>query len=98
MSWSIRDLSVYRWIYSPVLGRLEHWDVNNENLHGQWFQNRLNDFNYDLEIFREMYTADQNVKLFLNDYDVVGGGGATGVSHVIADHFGFESLLLYIYH
>ncbi|KAK7105034.1 uncharacterized protein [Littorina saxatilis] len=52
-------------------GLLEHWDVNNENLHGTWYQDTLHDPDYDLELFREAHHADPNVKLFLNDYSVV---------------------------
>ena len=59
---------------------LEHWDVNNENLHGQWFQNQLNDRDYDLELFRMMYQVDPQPKLFLNEYDVVSTGATTPVS------------------
>nr|KAG5712880.1 hypothetical protein BaRGS_007477 [Batillaria attramentaria] len=51
-------------------GLLEHWDVNNENLHGQWFQDRLHDPDYNLEIFHITHNADPNVKLFLNDFGV----------------------------
>ena len=53
--------------------------MNNENLQGQWYQNKLNDPSYNLELFREAHRADPNVKLFLNDYDVVAGGGSTYV-------------------
>ncbi|XP_067681127.1 uncharacterized protein [Haliotis asinina] len=56
---------------------VEHWDVNNENLHGFWFQNTLNDRDYNLEIFRIAHKAGPNVKLFLNDYNVVADGGFT---------------------
>ncbi|XP_067682614.1 anti-sigma-I factor RsgI6-like [Haliotis asinina] len=65
-----------------IVGRtknlVEHWDVNNENLHGFWFQNTLNDRDYDLEIFRIAKQAGPNVKMFLNDYSVVASGGMTG--------------------
>ncbi|XP_046558096.1 anti-sigma-I factor RsgI6-like [Haliotis rubra] len=65
-----------------IVGRtknlVEHWDVNNENLHGFWFQNTLNDRDYDLEIFRIAHQAGPNVKMFLNDYSVVSSGGMTG--------------------
>lgn len=60
--------------------RVEHWDVNNENLHGFWFQRQLRDLDYELELFRETHAADPHALLFLNDYGVVAGGDSTGVS------------------
>ncbi|KAK7105032.1 uncharacterized protein [Littorina saxatilis] len=62
---------------SKTHGLLEHWDVNNENLHGTWFQDRLHDPDYDLELFRIAHQADPNVKLFLNDFNVVASGAST---------------------
>lgn len=64
-------------VMNATRGYLENWDVNNENLHGQWFQNRLHDRDYDLELFRMMYAADPVPKLFLNDYNVVAQGAGT---------------------
>ncbi|XP_076444221.1 uncharacterized protein LOC143282460 isoform X2 [Babylonia areolata] len=58
-------------------GLLEHWDVNNENLHGQWFQDTLHDPHYNLDIFRMAHHADPSVKLFLNDFNVVASGQMT---------------------
>ncbi|XP_071079819.1 anti-sigma-I factor RsgI6-like [Haliotis cracherodii] len=55
-------------------GLVEHWDVNNENLHGQWFQEVLQDRDYNLELFRIAHQADSGVKLFLNDNKVVARG------------------------
>eukprot|EP00916_Digyalum_oweni_P025784 GHVL01042459.1.p1 GENE.GHVL01042459.1~~GHVL01042459.1.p1 ORF type:complete len:571 (+),score=13.98 GHVL01042459.1:38-1750(+) len=66
-----------QWTLNMTQGLLEHWDVNNENLHGQWFQNQLHDRDFDLELFRMMYQADPYPKLFLNEYSVVGSGAAT---------------------
>ncbi|XP_076438669.1 anti-sigma-I factor RsgI6-like isoform X3 [Babylonia areolata] len=59
-------------------GRLEHWDVMNENLHGQWFQERLRDFSFEQTPFRLAHSLDSHVKLFLNDYDIVAHGKLTG--------------------
>lgn len=59
-------------------GLVEHWDVNNENLHGTFFQDHTHDQNYNLEIFRIAHRADPDVKLFLNDYNVVASGASTG--------------------
>ncbi|KAK7104980.1 uncharacterized protein [Littorina saxatilis] len=60
-------------------GLLEHWDVNNENLpdHGKWYQDRLHDPDYNLELFRIAHRADPSVKLFLNDYSVVNADEST---------------------
>ncbi|XP_046372916.2 endo-1,4-beta-xylanase 1-like isoform X1 [Haliotis rufescens] len=64
-----------------IVGRtknlVEHWDVDNENLHGFWFQDTLHDRDYNLDIFRIAHQAGPNVKLFLNDYDVVALGSLT---------------------
>ncbi|KAK7104506.1 uncharacterized protein [Littorina saxatilis] len=59
-------------------GLLEHWDVNNEMLHGSWYQTRAGDPNYNMELFRIAHHADPNVKLFLNDYNVVVSSASTG--------------------
>nr|KAG5711832.1 hypothetical protein BaRGS_026273 [Batillaria attramentaria] len=56
---------------------VEHWDVNNENLHGQFYQNQLHDPDYDLELFRMAHHACSRDKLFLNDYNVVANGYST---------------------
>lgn len=60
--------------------RVEHWDVNNEMLHGNWYATKLNDPNYTKEVFKTVHGIDPNVKLFLNDYSVVAGGASTDVS------------------
>jgi len=58
-------------------GLLEHWDVNNEILHGHWFTDTLHDPNFNTDLFRLAHTTDPNVKLFLNEYNVVSFWGAT---------------------
>ncbi|KAK7104676.1 uncharacterized protein [Littorina saxatilis] len=54
-------------------GLVEHWDVVNENLHGTWYQDRLHDPDYSIEIYRIAHDTDPTVHLFLNDYSVVTG-------------------------
>ncbi|XP_064602928.1 anti-sigma-I factor RsgI6-like [Liolophura sinensis] len=58
-------------------GLVEHWDVNNELLHGQYYENKFHDPDYTKKIFRLVHQYDPDVKLFLNDYNVVSGGGYT---------------------
>ncbi|PVD26377.1 hypothetical protein C0Q70_14051 [Pomacea canaliculata] len=76
-------------------GLVEHWDVNNENLHGQWYQQQLNDPNYNLELFRIAHAADPNVKLFLNDYNVVAYGAATNAYLQQGQQFKAANVSLY---
>ena len=51
--------------------RLEHWDVNNENLHGDFYEQRTGNPNITMKMFRDIHSVDQNVKLFLNDFSIV---------------------------
>ena len=47
-----------------------HWDVNNEMLHGNYFGNRLGNW-VNPWMFQHARSLDANVKLFVNDYNVV---------------------------
>nr|KAG5711835.1 hypothetical protein BaRGS_026276 [Batillaria attramentaria] len=76
-------------------GLLEHWDVNNENLHGTWYQDCLHDPDYNLELFRIAHNADPYPKLFLNDYNVVANGASTGAYLTQAQHFKAANVHLY---
>ena len=49
-----------------------HWDVNNEMLHGNYFGNRLGNW-VNPWMFIHARSIDPNVKLFVNDYNVVAG-------------------------
>ncbi|KAL4233814.1 hypothetical protein ACF0H5_008492 [Mactra antiquata] len=60
-----------------TIGKLEHWDVNNELLHGQLYEEVSGDPTFTQDIYRWVHAADPNTKLFLNDYDVVAMGSVT---------------------
>ena len=62
------------------MGRLDHWDVMNELLHGQWFEHQTNDPEYTEMLFKEVHRLDPKAKLFLNDYAVISGPEVTDVS------------------
>ncbi|KAK6183207.1 hypothetical protein SNE40_010732 [Patella caerulea] len=64
-------------IVSKTKGLVEHWDVNNENLHGFWFQDKLNDQYFNHQMFTWAHQVDPTVKLFLNDYGVVAQASST---------------------
>ncbi|KAK7104508.1 hypothetical protein V1264_019211 [Littorina saxatilis] len=52
-------------------GLLEHWDVSNENLHYHWIEDQLHEQNFTFELFKMIHKAEPNIKLFLNDFNVV---------------------------
>ena len=54
--------------------RVEHWDVNNENLHGDFYERHTGNPNITMQMFRDIHNVDQNVKLFLNEFGIVEGG------------------------
>ncbi|XP_035665880.1 endo-1,4-beta-xylanase 1-like [Branchiostoma floridae] len=58
-------------------GRLAHWDVNNEMLHGSFFRDKTGSSQIRYEMFRKVKEKDPSAKLFLNDYNVVTGYWST---------------------
>lgn len=62
-----------------VFGRVEHWDVNNEMLHGDYFENTFHDADYSKKVFKTVHQLDPSVTLFLNDFNVVASAGSTNV-------------------
>ena len=54
--------------------RVEHWDVNNENLHGDFYERHTGNPNITMQMLRDIHNVDQNVKLFLNEFGIVEGG------------------------
>ena len=67
---------------SPFPKRLVHWDVDNENLHGGWFDEKTEDPDIMVQMFEEANQADPNVKLFINDFEVVNSNLRTIVSNI----------------
>ncbi|XP_041351370.1 endo-1,4-beta-xylanase 3-like isoform X2 [Gigantopelta aegis] len=65
-------------IVSKTRDMVEHWDVNNEILHGYFFEKRVNNANYSLDIFSLAHQTAPNVKMFLNDYNVLSKSYSTG--------------------
>ncbi|CAN0921975.1 Endo-1,4-beta-xylanase 1 [Linum grandiflorum] len=53
-------------------GKLNHYDVNNEMLHGSFYQDRLG---YDIRanMFRTAHQLDPSATLFVNDYHIEDG-------------------------
>lgn len=51
-------------------GKYVHWDVNNEMLHGSFFKDRLGQSIWTY-MYQRTKELDPNVKLFVNDYNVI---------------------------
>ena len=49
---------------------VEHWDVNNEMLHGQFFVDAVGDPNIRVEMFQKVKTMSPNTLTFVNDYSI----------------------------
>eukprot|EP00095_Tigriopus_kingsejongensis_P006836 maker-scaffold82_size396747-snap-gene-2.25 protein:Tk06836 transcript:maker-scaffold82_size396747-snap-gene-2.25-mRNA-1 annotation:"endo- -beta-xylanase a precursor" len=52
-------------------GRIQHWDVNNEMLHGNFFAESSYDPDIRVKMFQWIEEQDSNVILFVNDYNVL---------------------------
>lgn len=51
--------------------RVEHWDVNNEDIHGDFFEQATGNANITMKMFHDSHNVDPHVKLFLNDYGIM---------------------------
>lgn len=54
---------------------LEHWDVNNENLHGDFYETHTGDANITMKMFQDIQAIDADTKLFLNDFGIMEARG-----------------------
>ncbi|KAL4219384.1 hypothetical protein ACF0H5_021964 [Mactra antiquata] len=68
-------------VVSHTKNLVEHWDVNNENLHGDWFEEKLHDPNITMKMFTDTHGVDPDVKLFLNDFGVMEHGMAVPLTN-----------------
>ena len=50
---------------------VEHWDVNNEMLHGQFFVDAVGDPNIRVEMFQKVKEMSPNTLTFVNDYSIL---------------------------
>ncbi|XP_050414559.1 uncharacterized protein LOC126828654 isoform X1 [Patella vulgata] len=62
---------------STFKGKFQHWDVENENLHLHFYEEKLQDPHITEWMFREVHKHDPHTQCFLNEYDVVAGGMTT---------------------
>jgi endo-1,4-beta-xylanase len=75
--------------------RVEHWDVNNEQLHETWFDAKVGDRNLLSWIFKEFHRMCPSAKLFTNDFLVFADGRMTLVGyHDMFAQFGCTQRLI----
>ncbi|KAK6194980.1 hypothetical protein SNE40_000502 [Patella caerulea] len=58
-------------------GKLEQWDVNNENIHLHYYEDQLKDPKITQWLFEYAHRYDNNTELYLNDYSIVSGQYST---------------------
>lgn len=63
--------------------RLLHWDVNNENLHGDWYERNTTDPDITPKMFQWIHAQEPDTQLFLNDYSAIPQPSITTVSDPI---------------
>ncbi|XP_030455319.2 endo-1,4-beta-xylanase 1-like [Syzygium oleosum] len=66
-------------------GRFQHYDVNNEMLHGSFYQDRLGK-GIRATMFSTAHQLDPSAQLFVNDYHVEDGGDAKSSPEKYAQH------------
>ena len=60
-----------------------NWDVINENIHYQWYEDNTDDTQISMDLFRLVRSLDPEAELFLNDYNILMGGLYDYVSNQI---------------
>lgn len=58
-------------VVEQTKGMLDHWDINNENLHGDWYEQQTGNANVTMEMFNDVNALDSHPKLFLNDFGIL---------------------------
>ena len=64
--------------------RLTHWDVNNEELHGSFFKDTLQNTSIMNAMFDLVHKYDPDVLLFLNEFNIVNANNYGHVSATVA--------------
>jgi endo-1,4-beta-xylanase len=52
-------------------GKVLHWDINNEMLHGNFFTEKTGNNDVRIEMFQKAKELDPDALRFVNDYNVL---------------------------
>lgn len=74
--------------------RVKHWDVNNEKLHGNWYEDNTGNLQFTEGMFKKLREVDSSSILMTNDYDVVSKGIHTAVGPFLSMATSQLSLIL----
>jgi len=58
--------------------------VNNEVLHGNFYERQTGDLNVTMDMFRQIHAIDAHPALFLNDYGAINSANAVVVRFTIS--------------
>ena len=62
---------------------MAHWDVNNEQLHGFFYETKTGDELILEHMFKILTEMDPNAQVFTNDYDILNGQMTQVLDHFI---------------
>ena len=75
------------YLHTPIVyvSRVEQWDVQNEMLHEHYYEDKLKNRTFTMDMFKLARSVDPDVKLYINDYQ----GITTGAQTQVRAQFGF---------
>lgn len=60
-----------RYLVNATGGKVDHWDVVNELLHHQWFEEQFRDPDLSQGWYRDVHSMDPRPLLMLNEYEIL---------------------------
>ncbi|ELU01901.1 hypothetical protein CAPTEDRAFT_54703, partial [Capitella teleta] len=54
--------------------RFKHWDVNNEAMHGHWYEDNTGNWQFTPDLIRYCHSVNKAPKYFTNDFNVISNG------------------------
>ena len=58
-------------MWKLLKGKLRHWDINNEMLHGNFFTEKTGNKDVRIKMFQKAKQLDPDALRFVNDYNVL---------------------------
>ncbi len=63
--------SDFKYLFISMKGKVLHWDINNEMLHGNFFTEKTGDNDIRIKMFQKAKELDPDSLRFANDFNVL---------------------------